>query len=187
MFHLAHAGNQSVIGILLLQFLKFVEKGSVFRTPVSVKEKNAVRPFLLRGIQKNTAKWRDPDPSDQDHGSPGLVIMKFQVAEGTIHLYFRAQGEIPQHPFESRVPQTGRHHEEVFIGCVAIEKTRELPSASISGGFSNVISMNWPGANAREAGFSKRKAMVCSATSWRLFSFMRKVGLATVALILFAS
>ena len=54
------------------------------------------------------------------------------------------------------------------LGALEIEKPRVLPSASVSGGSSRVMSMNWPARKVQPAGFAKRNAIVRSATSSRL-------------------
>ena len=49
-------------------------------------------------------------------------------------------------------------------GALEIEKPRRLPSASVSGGSSRVISTNWPARYDQPLGFAKRNDIVRSAT-----------------------
>src|ERR1039458_6996961 len=74
------------------------------------------------------------------------------------------------------------------LGPLAIEKLRTLPSESVSGGASKVMSRYWPALNAQLAGLSKRKAIVTSATSCRLKSLAEVgggVGVVVIVLLLF--
>src|ERR1017187_93223 len=52
-------------------------------------------------------------------------------------------------------------------GALAIVNVRVFPSASVSEGARRVISIAWPASNVQPGGFSKWKAMVPSAISWR--------------------
>src|SRR5579875_2504554 len=61
-------------------------------------------------------------------------------------------------------------------GALAMENPRTLPSASVSGGFSRVMSTNWPALNVQSRGRSNRKAIVASAISLRSTSLALKTG-----------
>jgi hypothetical protein len=54
---------------------------------------------------------------------------------------------------------------------LAMENARAFPSASLSIGSTQEISVNWPALNTNPAGLSNSKAIVRSATMRRLFSF----------------
>src|ERR1035441_2997776 len=68
-------------------------------------------------------------------------------------------------------------------GPLAIENVRVFPSASVSGGSHRVISRDWPASNVQFDGFSKRNAVVRSATSCLLTSLDRVTGEAVVAIM----
>src|SRR5665213_3603798 len=74
------------------------------------------------------------------------------------------------------------------LGPLAIEKLRTLPSESVSGGSSKVMSRYWPALNAQLAGRSKRKAIVPSAISCRLKSLaVVSEGIGVVVIVLLLS
>src|ERR1035441_5990649 len=68
-----------------------------------------------------------------------------------------------------------------------MENVRVFPSASVSAGSSRVISRNWPALNVQFEGFSKRNAIVRSATSCLLTSLDRITGAALVVAMRSAS
>src|ERR1017187_2441120 len=74
------------------------------------------------------------------------------------------------------------------LGPLAIEKLRTLPSESVSGGSSKVMSRYWPALNAQLVGRSKRKAIVPSAISCRLKRLAVVIGgVATTVICSFSS
>src|ERR1017187_5221839 len=64
-----------------------------------------------------------------------------------------------------------------------MENVRVFPSASVSEGSSKLMSRNWPAWNIQFDGFSKRNAVVRSATSCRLTSLDRVTGEAVVVVM----
>src|SRR5205823_12945793 len=96
------------------------------RAPVRIKDKNMVRQLLLRSVQENAAEWGDAYAASQNHCSPRLVVMKPQIAEWAFYFHVGAYGNTSQHSLERCVSHTGRHHDEVLIGCTRDRETSRI-------------------------------------------------------------
>jgi hypothetical protein len=78
-------------------------------------------------------------------------------------------------PARKKIEHSG-HHQGFFVGALAMENVRVLPSASVSEGSTKVMSRNWPALNVQSPGFLKRNALVHSVTSSLLTSLDRVTG-----------
>jgi hypothetical protein len=182
--HFGHAGDERVVGILLLAFQLF-EKRCILRPPVRVEKKDAVSEFLPRRTEHNASERGDANAAGREHSCALDVVMESEIARRTLNLNHGAK----RNALCPRLNAVSRSRVATINvssrGSLAIEKPRVFPSASISAEASRVMSRNCPTWNAQPDGFPKRKAIVPSAMSCRLTNL--QVIVAAVAVVLMSA
>jgi hypothetical protein len=84
LLHSRHAGDQLEVRILLFECLQLLKKWRILRPAVRIEEKDMMRQFVLGRIQYDAPERRNADSAAQHHRCSGTVIMKPQIAKGTV-------------------------------------------------------------------------------------------------------
>src|SRR5215472_3489485 len=89
---------------------QLIQKASVFRPPVGIKQVDLIRRLVVRGLTNHAKERRDADATGQEHCWLFGFLRQNERTAGPLNFYFEAEGGVAKHALEGCVPHAGRDH-----------------------------------------------------------------------------